>query len=395
MKILFLAPQPFYTHRGTPIAVRLMLQALSEQGHCIRLLTFHEGEDVDIPNVHIHRIPALSFLKGVRPGFSWKKLVCDALMAVETLKWIKRDTYDIVHAVEESAFIAMFARMFSAPPYIYDMDSCLSDQILNRYRSLGWSRSFLTLLEKIVVRKSMAVVAVCKELADMAKKYAPLIPVLRLEDVSLLEEKENANKREKLQLETYHGTTVMYIGNLEIYQGIALLLEALDILIDRVQNIRAVIVGGERKHIQMYQEMAHRLGIENKVCFAGPRPVSELGTLMKQADILVSPRVQGGNTPMKIYSYLDSGRPLVATRLTTHTQVLDDEISVLVDPLPEKLAEGILRLIESPDLAAQMARKAKKRVEIFYSYGAFKEKLSTFYRCLEPRIRQSMMQRIS
>ena len=42
------------------------------------------------------------------------------------------------------------------------------------------------------------------------------------------------------------------------------------------------------------------------------------------ADVLVSPRLKGLNTPMKIYSYLDSGSAVLATRLRTHTQVLDD-----------------------------------------------------------------------
>lgn len=385
MNILFLAPQPFYSDRGTPIAVRLLLQALSEQGHRIRLLTFHEGEDVDIPNVHIDRIPAIPFLRGIRPGFSWKKLFCDALMAVEMLRWIKRDTYDIVHAVEESAFIAMLARTFSAPPYIYDMDSCLSDQILNQYSRLEWLRSLLTFLEKIVVRKSMAVIAVCKELADMAKKYAPLIPVLLLEDVSLFEEKENLDDREGLELEAYHGTTVMYIGNLEIYQGIDLLIAAFENLIGRVENVRLVIVGGEKMRIQMYRNMARRSGIESKVCFTGPRPLSELSALMQQADILVSPRIQGENTPMKIYSYLDSGRPVIATRLKTHTQVLDDRICMLVDPSPDKLADGILKLSDSPELAATLARRAKQFVENAHRYGVFKEKISSFYRLLETR----------
>ena len=46
--------------------------------------------------------------------------------------------------------------------------------------------------------------------------------------------------------------------------------------------------------------------------------------------MLVSPRIRGTNTPLKIYSYLRSGKPIVATDLLTHTQVLSPEVARLV-----------------------------------------------------------------
>ena len=72
---------------------------------------------------------------------------------------------------------------------------------------------------------------------------------------------------------------------------------------------------------------------------------------MQAADLLVSPRIRGTNTPLKIYSYLRSGKPIVATNLLTHTQVLTPEIAVLVEPTPERFAAAILELIENPQRA--------------------------------------------
>ena len=56
MKILFIAPQPFYQDRGTPIAVDLLLRTLSGVGHNVDLLTYHEGEERNYPGVNIIRI---------------------------------------------------------------------------------------------------------------------------------------------------------------------------------------------------------------------------------------------------------------------------------------------------------------------------------------------------
>ncbi len=64
------------------------------------------------------------------------------------------------------------------------------------------------------------------------------------------------------------------------------------------------------------------------------------------ADVLVSPRERGRNTPLKIFSYLRSGRPIVATDIASHTQVLDEWSSVLVPPSAQGLALGIRSLLD-------------------------------------------------
>jgi len=59
VRILLLAPHPFFQQRGTPIAERMLLEVLAGHGHQIDVLTFHEGEDVQIPGCRFRRIPAL------------------------------------------------------------------------------------------------------------------------------------------------------------------------------------------------------------------------------------------------------------------------------------------------------------------------------------------------
>lgn len=58
---------------------------------------------------------------------------------------------------------------------------------------------------------------------------------------------------------------------------------------------------------------------------------------------------KGGNTPMKIYSYSDSAKPFITKNLSTHTQILDNQIPILGDPEPNAIAAGILSMIGNPD----------------------------------------------
>jgi glycosyltransferase involved in cell wall biosynthesis len=175
----------------------------------------------------------------------------------------------------------------------------------------------------------------------------------------------------------------MYVGNLEKYQGIDLLLEGFQKALPRVGDARLVIIGGGESEIKHYRKRVEELGMGKRVVFLGPKPISELSYWLAQARILVSPRTQGNNTPMKIFSYLDSGKAVLATRLSTHTQVLDDEIAYLVAPTSEDMAEGMAVLMENDSLRDKLAQAAKRRVQEEYCFEAFQKKLIQFYNQLE------------
>ena len=110
---------------------------------------------------------------------------------------------------------------------------------------------------------------------------------------------------------------------------------------------------------------ARAAGIEDVTIFAGERPAEEIPAYLLAADVLVSPRSRGTNTPLKIYQYLRSGKPIVATRLLTHTQVLDDDTAILTGATPQEFADGILAALDRPARAGgdrpQRARRSPRR----------------------------------
>jgi glycosyltransferase involved in cell wall biosynthesis len=256
------------------------------------------------------------------------------------------------------------------------MDSSLGGQMTEKYPLLRPLGGILRAFEKGAIRKSSGVIAVCRILEDMARQLAPNKPVLRLEDVPLPRDASapRENLREKYAIA---GKIVMYVGNLEHYQGMDLLLNSFQMLTDSEASL--VIIGGNAKDIADGAKFAAKLGIGNRVRYIGPRPLEQLFGFLVQADILVSPRVKGINTPMKIYSYLDSGVPVLATNLPTHTQVLDDRIALLVEAEPAAMAAGLETLLRDDRLRVDLARRARERVSRDYSTEAFRKKLCAFY----------------
>jgi len=378
MDILFLAPHPFYQTRGTPIAVDLMLRVLSERKESVDLLTYHEGSDVVYDRLIVHRIPKIPFLKDIPPGFSFKKLMADVLMVVCAVRHSWRKRYDIVHAVEESVFIALILKLMFGVPYVYDMDSSLAQQMIEKFPILKSFAFILNYCESIALRQALVVVPVCDSLGKIALSHGHP-HVLTLHDVPMLDMKKQRDGG-SLGFETQKDRLrVMYVGNLETYQGIDLLLDSFSLISSQTDHVDLVIVGGAKTDIQKYQKKSNDLGMRERVSFLGQKPIYRLASFLAEADILVSPRIKGQNTPMKLYSYLQSGKPIVATNLPTHTQVLNREVGILAEPSPDSFAEGMLCLINDQDLAVKVGEAGKQLVEQKFSYAAFRQKVNELY----------------
>jgi glycosyltransferase involved in cell wall biosynthesis len=353
----------------------MLLETLAGRGDRMDVITFADGEDIAIENSRFFRVPALPGTRNVPPGFSLKKLISDVAMFPMVCWRLLRNRYDLVLAVEESAYMAMVLKPIFRVPYIFDIDSSIPEQIGDKYDLPRPMVRFLMAVERAAARRAIGAIVCCAALGELVHEYAPEAPIQVLEDVTMLEESPEV---ESPDAEQYDEPVVIYVGNLEPYQGLGLLLEGMARLDHAVTPVRLVIIGGAPHHIEDYRGRAAELGIADRVTFLGPKPVAELGKHLRTATITASPRTQGRNTPMKVYSYLDSGRPLIATRLPTHTQVLDDEIAMLVNPDPEDVARGLRALLSDPELRARIATAARARVAAEFTPAAYRRKLSEF-----------------
>ena len=116
---------------------------------------------------------------------------------------------------------------------------------------------------------------------------------------------------------------MLYTGTFEAYQGLDLLFAAMAIVQRARPDARLVLAGGQSgPGGERARARRARRASTTVTVFAGERPAAEIPAYLLAADLLVSPRSRGTNTPLKIYQHLRSGKAIVATRLLTHTQVL-------------------------------------------------------------------------
>jgi glycosyltransferase involved in cell wall biosynthesis len=258
------------------------------------------------------------------------------------------------------------------------MDSAMSDQVVEKHAALAPIRRWMQRIEQAAVRSSLGVLAVCPALEDKARRYDEEKLVACVEDSSLLGPVPPGVERLRVDFGPAY-PLFLYVGNLEHYQGMDLLLEAFAEALGRIPAARLAIIGGMAADIRRYQRRADALGLTDKVQFFGTRPLSQLSGYLVQADVLVSPRLTGNNTPMKIYSYLDSGVPILATRLPTHTQILDDTIAFLAPAEPAPFGKAMAQLAMDLPLRRRLAGRARERVQRDFTPEAARRKLRDFY----------------
>jgi glycosyltransferase involved in cell wall biosynthesis len=279
------------------------------------------------------------------------------------------------------------------------MHSSLPQQLSNfKYSRAKTLTTFFEKLEAAAINSAQAVITICPELFNYVKtrfpqKYIKLIENVADNALVFGETLKNGNgKIDAAELAQRHGistngkdgkTTILYTGTFEPYQGLDLLIQSSQPVLARHRETRFLIVGGNSEQVVQYREKTNKLGVSEKFIFTGQRPPQEIPEFMKLADILVSPRVAGNNTPLKIYSYLRSGIPIVATAHLTHTQVLNAEVAVLTDCTPSAFANGILRVMDDRSYGEALARRAQVLAAQEYSYEAYLQKTKEIYSYLE------------
>ena len=379
MKLLVVAPHPFFTPRGTPFSVYYRTLVVAEQGMTIDLLTYHPGKDVDIPGVRIVRIPRIAWLEPVPIGPSWRKLGLDLLMIPWTIGMLLRHRYRVVHAHEEAVFWCRFLKPIFRFRLIYDMHSSLPQQLENfRFTKSRLLIRIFKVLEDSCLRAADAVVTICPDLRDYALESGVaaekhlLIENSIFDDVCLKEVPRATHAAGSVESAAQvdfapSSPVVLYAGTFEAYQGIDILIRAFAKVHGRRPDVRLLVAGGADEQIRVMRALADELGLGEACMFTGPVSKAEALHFTRSAQVLVSPRVHGTNTPLKIYEQLASGKPLVATRIWSHTQVLDDSVCFLVKPDPESMAEGLVQALDEPGEAARRARNAVALYERDYA----------------------------
>jgi glycosyltransferase involved in cell wall biosynthesis len=342
------------------------------------------GKDIDINNVQIHRTPHLNFIKRVEIGPSWGKLFLDGLLILKSLQMLSAKKYDVIHSHEEASFFSALLAPIFRTKHLYDMHSILSRQ-LKAFDFGNWwlPVKVFELLERWVIRTSDAIITVGCDLEEYVCEINPLADQVTIDNIALSEYETPVDPHRirelRNKLELNNGIPIVYTGTFERYQGLNLLLESIKIVHESYPEAAFILVGAKPAQVKIWREKVKAHNIDDCTTIVEMVSPEEASIYLAYAQILVSPRIDGTTVPLKIYSYLHAGKPIVATDISAHRQILDEDIALLVQPNKDALAEGFLRLLQNPEVGQKLGRRANKIARERYNYLDYQKKLEQIY----------------
>jgi glycosyltransferase involved in cell wall biosynthesis len=375
------APQPFFENRGVPISVYLRCRSLANLDCTVDLVTFPQGNDNAPEGTSIYRIPNPLAFDHVPAGPSVRKLFLDVVL-VFYLIWFLATTnkeYSCISAHEEGSFFVLPVAWLFGLPLVYDYHSSLLE--ITRDSSYSIFSGLMDWLESIALKASSAVVCVIPTLVDHVRGRVKhdnifLVPDTAQEELGgdQLSRPTGINEDVKSWIDD-EKITMVYTGSLAGYQTMDLFLQGMSES-SALNELQFLLVGGTDEELRELQETIDALEIDSRVKLTGRVPGEAVPAYLKVADVLVAPRAECRNTPMKIYTYMWAGKPMLVSDVECHRVIFDADEVIWAEPT----ATGYRQALDSlPDLnLADFQRTIEGKYREQYSLDRFQERHQPF-----------------
>lgn len=370
LKVLMIAPTPFFADRGCHVRICEEAKSLQKLGCKVTIYAYHNGRN--IPDLDIRRIPKIPWYNKLEAGPSYHMLYLDFLLLLRSLGCSVGEKPDIIHAhLHEGALIGMLCRQFRRVPMVFDMqDSLCSEMVFYRFiKSDGLSYTLIHRLEELVDKAADAIITSTTQMAQILKndfgvnanKIFPVVDSVNTEifhpnyDTEELRQQLNLPQGRKI---------VVYCGLLAEYQGIDLLLKSIPNIIKEV-DAHFLIVG--YPNVDKYQKMSQELGISDYTTFTGRIDYQEVARYLNLANIAVSPKISE-LCGSKLYNFMACGLPTVVFDFSSNREILGN-LGIYAQPEDaESLAKNIVKLLLDERLMQELSRNVREKAIKEYSW---------------------------
>jgi len=161
-----------------------------------------------------------------------------------------------------------------------------------------------------------------------------------------------------------------YAGQFTAWKNTDIMFAALSLLPGNfVLELAGGKMGAEHDTGELIAKKAMQFGVAGRVQYFGFLPPVDVGSFLRQADCLLLPlgdTVQSRlfTSPMKLFEYAASGRPMIVTRQPTTLSLVDENVhALMIRPGDaQDLARAAEKLAESPSVGEKIAGNASQWV---------------------------------
>jgi len=356
MKIIYIANARIPTEKAHGIQIMKMCEAFA---------LHHAQVELFIPK-RFNWIKQGSFeYYQIKKSFKIRKFPCLDLIPFDKLVghlglWIESITF----------FIFLFPRiLFEKAKIIYTRDRFFLPLVLFKKNLIFEAHTFPKnyFLYSLFLKKIKKMVVITQELkrAFGEQGIEPNKILVAPDGVDLAKfniEETKEECRRKLNLPS-NKKIILYTGHLYKWKGAQILAESAQFLPD---NVEIYFIGGTKKDIKEFKVQSSKF----KINIVGHRPYSEIPFWLKAADVLVLPNSgkedisKHWTSPLKMFEYMASQRPVVASDLPSIREILNENNALLVEPDNlEELIKGLKNVLKDPDLFGRISNQAFRDVQ--------------------------------
>ena len=384
MKILMIAPTPFFSDRGCHVRIFEETKVLQKHKHQVTICTYHNGED--IPGITTSRITNIPWYKKSEAGPSFHKIYLDIILLFHTLKIAKKMKPDIIHAhLHEGCMIGYFIKKMIRKPLIFDYQGSLSDEMMSHgyFTNSKMIYKIIQLFEKKINNSADLIVTSSQKMAQNLQENGKIPKnkiFFTLDGVDtdiFIPDNTTEILREKLQLPK-NKKIIVYLGLLNEYQGIDCLLKSIVSILKHRTDIHFLIMGFPNQ--ARYENIAKQLKINDHVTFTGRISYFEAPRYLALGDLAVSPKLSITEANGKLYNYMACGLPAVVFDSPTNREILGDSgIYAKIFGNPESFAEAIEFGLNNENILRVLGQKLREKAVTDFSWDTVVEKILNVY----------------
>ena len=388
LKILMIAPTPFFADRGTHIRILEEALALRRRGHEVKIATYHIGSDLpdDIASgIDVRRIRRLLFwYKKLEAGPDWQKIVLDVMLIRKTFFLARTWKPDILHGhLHEGVLIGWIVRralFWRRMRLVADFHGSLTKEMVSHdYLGGGFLKRLFESIERVIDNLGDAAVASswsnAKEISRIRRKDGVGVALDGARVFSPLSRKDRQSTRERYGIPV-EATVVTYTGAFIANKGIKTLVEAIPSALARDPNIFFVLTGFPRDQIE---PLLAEQDIRSQVKIISPLPYFELGAILGMSDIAIDPKQDDtGQASGKMLNYMGAGLPVVCFDTENNREYLGKGGIFATDDTSQALSDAIVTLSGARDMWERYGEGNRARAHSF-SWDRTGEKLEKTY----------------
>jgi glycosyltransferase involved in cell wall biosynthesis len=382
-----IAPTSFFSDYGCHVRILEETRILQKLGHEVTIATYYKGRD--LADLEIVRTRAVPWREEYEVGSSRHKIGFDALLAWMSLKLALRRRFDVVHAhLHEGALMGGVLAKLKRVPLVFDFQGSMTAEMvdhgfLNRdglwYKPTRWLEDHINPLADAILTSSQHSARLLEHDFGVDPGQIHAIPDAVSPDFfspACLSPDERMARKKSLGIPPGR-PVVVYLGLLTDYQGTGKLLHSAAELLHREVDAHFLIMG--YPNVAQYRQLAHHLGLHDRVTFTGKIPYEQAPLYLALGDIAAAPKESTSESNGKILNYMAMALPTVAFDVPVSHEFLGEFGTYAKTGDPRSLADAIQTLLEDPEQARSLGRRSRQRVIQEFSWDQAGPRIVSIY----------------